>query len=132
MPFHIRDFLYLLGWLEGSDLTGGFGPCLGLFLAFDRVIHLLRRRDVERVGLSDEGCSFLRNAKSRRPGGGDDRGVPLVGIEVLGGGHDIILIPLQVVHQTVLGATGVGGRGGAHTVARGIVKVNGEDTSLWV
>ena len=52
-----------------------------------------------------------------------------MGVEVFGGSHHIILIPLQVVHETT--AT-VGGRGGACAVTQGIVKVNRDDASLRV
>lgn len=76
--FNDGDLLCLLGRLEWSDLTRGFGPRLGLFLGLDGVVHLSRRRDVERIRFSNEGGPFLRNRKGRRVGWGNDRGVPLV------------------------------------------------------
>ena len=130
--FNDGDFLRLLGRLEWSDLTRGFGPRLGLFLGLDGVVHLSRRRDVERICLPNERSSLLRNRKSRRVGWSNDRGVPLVRVEVLGWDHEIILIPLQVVHQPVLGYNAARGRGGTRTVAQSVVKVNGDDTSLRV
>ena len=55
-------------------------------------------------------------------------------VEILGGGDQLILIPLQVVDETVFAPTRRvdGGGGGACTITRGIVEVRGDDTSLGV
>ena len=74
-----RDFLCLLGWLEGEDLARGCGAdLLGPFLAFNRVVALmLGGIDVERVCLSNERRSLLGSVRrGRGASGGCDWGIP--------------------------------------------------------
>jgi len=72
----------------------------------------------------------VRNANPEGSGRGGDRCVPLVRVEVLGGGHKVVLVPLQAIHQTVFGSNGMGGRWGARTIAQGLVGVKGEEASF--
>ena len=126
-----RYLFYSLNRLEGPDLGRGFCPRPGPFTPLNRAVCLLGDRNLERVGFSDEGGSFLGNTKGRRgPGWSNDRGVPLKCIEVLNGCRNII--PLQVLHKTVFGSEGMRGRRGTCTIAEGIVEVSGENASLWI